>query len=152
MRVLRTPSESKDLPIVMRLGVTTWRVLLALLGARRPLGPRSLARMLDLSSHSVALYHLEKLIDEGLVEKTSDGDYRVRPDAQLDFLDEFLYVGYHVVPRVVLYASFVTGLVLAFVVLGLADFSAQTMFVFLIGISASVFLWSEVYRQWRRLP
>ncbi|MHA1780267.1 MAG: MarR family transcriptional regulator, partial [Candidatus Thorarchaeota archaeon] len=74
-------SDSEQLPLVLQLGTTTWRVLLMLLGHRGPAGPRDIARHLNLSSHSVAVYHLDKLMDHDLVERNPDGEYQICPDA-----------------------------------------------------------------------
>ncbi len=150
MRLRKTTKED-DLPIVLQLSSTTWRVLITLLGQRGPTGPREIARRLNMSSHSVAVYHLDKLIENGLVEKTPDGEYQVRSDADLGFLDNFLYVGYKVIPRNVVYASFITGLVIFYVALGVVDYSLHSVFALTIGISAMVFLWAEVFRMWKSL-
>ncbi len=148
---LRRSGDADDLPLVLKLGTTTWRVLIWLLGNRGPAGPRDIARRLDLSSHSVAVYHLDKLIEHGLVERTPDGEYQVNPNADLGFLDNFLYVGYKAIPRNIVYASFITGLVVFYVVLGVVDYSVHSVFALTIGISAMVFFWAEVFRMWRGL-
>ncbi|MCF2138202.1 MAG: MarR family transcriptional regulator [Candidatus Thorarchaeota archaeon] len=144
-------SEGEQLPLVLQLGPTTWRVLIMLLGNRGPVGPRDIARQLNLSSHSVAIYHLDKLIDYNLVERTLDGEYQIWPEANLGFLNNYIYVGYRAIPRNVIYASFITGLVLLYLVLGVVDYSVHSVFALTIGISAMVFLWTEVYRLWRGL-
>ncbi len=140
--------DNDGLPLVMELGPTTWKVLISLLAVKRPTGPREIARRLGLSSHSVAIYHLEKLVSLKIVEKNTAGDYQLRPDADLGFLDNFLYVKQKVFPRVLFYAVVVTGLVLFYSFVVGFSYSIDSVFALTIGIIAMVFFWAEVYRVW----
>lgn len=141
--------KRKKIPIIFELGATTWRVLISLLTLREPIGPRELSRFLKMSSPSVALYHLEKLNSHNLIEKTSHGEYQVRKEADLSFLDNFLFLRHRVVPRITVYASFITGLVLVYLSLVAPDYGLHNIFALIIGVSASVFLWAEVHRMWK---
>ncbi|MGQ4870890.1 MAG: helix-turn-helix domain-containing protein [Candidatus Thorarchaeota archaeon] len=152
MNRAKTKKHEDPLPLVMKLGPTTWKTLLALLGQRQPMGPRELARLLGLSSHTVALYHLNKLADHGLVEKTPDGDYVVSSEADLGFLADFLYVGFRAIPRNAFYAVFVTTLFVVYLLFVGVDYSAHSLFAVAIGFSATTFLWERVFDLWRRLP
>ncbi len=139
------------MPLALRLGPTTWRVLIALLSRHRPCGPRELARVLGLSSHSVAIYHLEKLVGHGVVEKTPDGEYTIREDADLDVLDNYLFFQSWAIPRVATYAAFVTGLFLTYLVGVGISYTVDSGYALAIGISATLLLWAEAYRQWQGL-
>ncbi|MFW9968248.1 MAG: hypothetical protein ACFFEA_13920 [Candidatus Thorarchaeota archaeon] len=143
--------KEKDLPLVFELGPTTWRLLITLLSLRRPTGPRELAKRMQLSSHTVALYHLGRLQEHDIVEKTLDGDYQVREDADLGFLDNFLYLQYRILPRTMVYAVFVTGLLIFYTLFTAFDFSVHNVFALVLGVSGSVFLWAETYRIQRGL-
>ena len=57
---------------------TTLRVYVALVNQDKPVGPRELTRLANLSSPSVAYRQLQKLEELGLVEKTPYGDYTVK--------------------------------------------------------------------------
>ena len=118
---------------------------------REPLGPREIARRLGMSSHTVDLYHLEKLQKHEIVEKTSNDEYFVSPDADLGFLDNFFYVRFKVIPRVLVYAVLVTSLLGFYSIFVGFDYSVHRVFALTIGLVSSIFLWAEVYRLWSGL-
>lgn len=122
-----------------------------LLSIRRPLGPRELSKRLNLSSPSVGLYHLEKLTQQKLVLKTADGDYTVNPDADLGFLENYLFFEHGAIPRMTFYASFVTGLLIIYIATTPFDFGAHNVFALAIGMTALTFLWMEVRRHYNAL-
>jgi hypothetical protein len=148
---MNPPAQNDDLPLVLELGATTWRVLVALLAVKQPISARGVARRLGMSSHTVAIYHLEKLQSHNIIEKNVDGEYLVRPDADLGFLDNFLYVKHKIIPRVLFYAVVVTGLVVFYTLFVRFDYSVHSVFVLTIGIISMVFFWAEVYRIWSGL-
>ncbi|MFX1561614.1 MAG: hypothetical protein ACFFBL_13575 [Promethearchaeota archaeon] len=138
--------RTKHLPIVFQLGETTWKVFIVLLSLRRPIGPRELSKRLKLSSPSVGLYHLDKLVKQNLSLKTGDGDYIVNPDADLGFLENYLFFEHGAIPRMTFYASFVTGLLIIYLLTTPFDFGTHNVFALAIGMSASAFFWMEVSR------
>jgi hypothetical protein len=138
--------RTKTLPIVFQLGETTWKVFMVLLSIRRAIGPRELSKRLNLSSPSVGLYHLNKLTEQKLTLKTTDGDYIVNPDADLGFLENYLFFEHGAIPRMTFYASFVTGLLVIYLLTTPFDFGAHNVFALAIGMSATAFLWMEVSR------
>jgi predicted transcriptional regulator len=148
---MSSPAQNDDLPLVFELGATTWRVLVALLAVKRPIGARDVARRLGMSSHTVAIYHLEKLQSYNIIERNMDGKYLVRSDADLGFLDNFLYVKHKIIPRILFYAVVVTGLVVFYSLFVGFDYSVHGVFALTIGIISMVFFWAEVYRIWSGL-
>jgi hypothetical protein len=143
--------RTKSLPIVFQLGETTWKVFMVLLSIRKPIGPRELSKRLNLSSPSVGLYHLNKLTEHKLVLKTTDGEYIVDPDADLGFLENYLFFEHGAIPRMTFYASFVTGLLIIYILTTPFDFGAHNVFALAIGMSASTFLWMEVSRHYKSI-
>ncbi|MGY5856234.1 MAG: hypothetical protein RTS72_06510 [Candidatus Thorarchaeota archaeon] len=143
--------RTKSLPIVFQLGETTWKVFMVLLSIRRSIGPRELSKRLNLSSPSVGLYHLNKLTEQNLTLKTTDGDYIVNPDADLGFLENYLFFEHGAIPRITFYASFVTGLLIIYLLTTPFDFGAHNVFALAIGMSASAFLWMEVSRHYNAM-
>ena len=141
----------ENLPLVLELGPTTWRVLVSLLAAKVPLSAREVGRRLGMSSHTVAIYHLEKLEAHRIVEKNADGAYLVRAEADLGFLDNFLYVKHKVIPRVLFYAVVVTGLLFIYGFFVGFDYSIHSVFAITIGLISAIFFWAEVYRIWSGL-
>ena len=67
-------------------------------------GPRDIQRKLKFSSPSLAVYHLDKLTEFGLVEKAM-GEYRLTKVVDVGVLKQFTRFGGFILPRHVLYAS-----------------------------------------------
>jgi hypothetical protein len=77
--------------------------------ADKPLGPRELVRLADLSSPSVAHWHLQKLESAGLICKNSYGEYIVKEKVGIS---GYFWVGKILVPRLIFYAFFFAGILL----------------------------------------
>jgi DNA-binding transcriptional ArsR family regulator len=105
--------ESKEV-----LKGTTFEVYRFLLKNGKPVGIRELQRALNLSSPSVATYHLSKLEDAGLIRR-KDGNYVVAKY----LLDHSVKVSHFLIPRYFFYAFF------AWVVLVLELTLMKPMFV-----------------------
>ncbi|MFW9918395.1 MAG: hypothetical protein ACFFED_02260 [Candidatus Thorarchaeota archaeon] len=150
---MTSKDQTKDekLPLVLELNATTWRVLIGMLTLRRAVGPGELTKHLGLSSPGQCMYHLNKLMEEDIIEKNTLGEYTVRPDANLDFLDNFLFLKNKVVPRTILYAIFVSSLLALYILFVPFEFGIHNVFALLLGISGAGFLWAEVYRIWNGL-
>jgi len=144
-------ARNDKLPLVLELGPTTWRVLVTLLAAKAPISAREVGRKLGMSSHTVAIYHLEKLESLDIVEKNMEGHYLVNASADLGFLDNFLYVKHKVIPRVLFYAVVVTGLLVFYLVFAGIDYSLHSLFALTIGTISAIFFWAEVFRIWSGL-
>ena len=84
---------------------TSLDVYRLLLKTNKPLGIREIQRALDLSSPSVAQYHLSKLENVGLL-KRENGNYVVNR-----FISEnYVKISHFFVPRFVFYCFFSTGI------------------------------------------
>src|SRR6267143_2803103 len=71
-------AEEREKIIESELKGVTLRVYWHILGSKKQVvGVRPVQRALGLSSPSVALHHLEKLKDLGLLEKDSTGEYHL---------------------------------------------------------------------------
>ena len=86
---------------------TTFNVYLYVLKENKPMGPRDVMRSANLSSPSVAYRHLQKLEDLGLLEKNEKGRYIIKEKAKIS---GYLWVGRTLVPRLIFYSLFFTGL------------------------------------------
>jgi DNA-binding transcriptional ArsR family regulator len=89
------------------LGRVALRIYLKLLESEVPLGVRELARDLNIPVSTVH-YNLRKLEELGVISRSSDG-YVV---SRLIPLDGFVVVRKKLVPRLVIYALFFTGITL----------------------------------------
>ncbi|MCW4009071.1 MAG: hypothetical protein NWF05_00415 [Candidatus Bathyarchaeota archaeon] len=72
----------------------------------KPVGPREVMRGANLSSPSVAYWHLQKLEANGLLEKNTYGEYVVKEKVGIS---GHLWVGRNLVPRMMCYSLFFMG-------------------------------------------
>ena len=99
---------------------TTLKVYVALVNENKPLGPRELTRIANLSSPSVAYRQLQRLEELELVEKTSYGDYVVK---QRQGVKGYFLVGGKLFPRFVFYSFFFAGIRSMEVLIAVARYS-----------------------------
>jgi hypothetical protein len=69
----------------------------------KPVGPREVMRGANLSSPSVAYWHLQKLEAQGLLEKNDYGEYVVKQKVNIS---GHLWIGRNLVPRLMCYSLF----------------------------------------------
>ncbi|MFX0114319.1 MAG: hypothetical protein ACFFB3_07215 [Candidatus Hodarchaeota archaeon] len=100
------PPLSEEGRLALTIRGTTLMVYYLLLRNSAALGTRQVARHLGFSSPSLAQYHLQRLEDEGLIQKTADGKYYVAKPILFGPLKHFLQVGRVYIPR-----SILTGVV-----------------------------------------
>ena len=128
-----------------------WYVLNA---SGKIVGVREVQRALGFSSPTLALYHLDKLRELGLVAKDS-GEYRLVKEVKVDILKQFMKVGRIFVPRFAAYAVFFTVLSVYYV-LFLASEGALDSIVAFFGLAfggvASAIFWVETVKTWRQRP
>ncbi len=128
-----------------------WYVLNA---SGKIVGVREVQRALGFSSPTLALYHLDKLRELGLVAKDS-GEYRLLKEVKVDILKQFIKVGRIFVPRFAAYAVFFTVL-LAYYVSFLATQGALDSIVSFFGLifggAGAVIFWFETVKTWKQRP
>lgn len=73
----------------------------------KPVGPREVMRGVNLSSPSVAYWHLQKLEACGLIEKNAYGEYVVKEKVNIS---GHVWVGRNLVPRLLCYSLFFVGI------------------------------------------
>lgn len=117
---------------------------------KQTVGVREVQRALNFSSPTLALYHLDKLKDLGLVSKES-GEYRLIKEVKVDVLKQFLKLGRVFVPRFALYAVLFSAL-FVYYVLVLPDLTLYTFFGLLFGALGSAIFWFETWKAWRQQP
>jgi hypothetical protein len=119
---------------------TTLRIYVILVKHDKPLGPREVMRLANLSSPSVAYRQLQKLEDLGLVEKDQFGEYtlRQRQSVKGHF---WIYIGRKLFPRLFFYSFFFLGILSVETVIGIARFLVgeplQYEFALLISVTAT---------------
>ena len=88
---------------------TTLNVYSCMVREGKPMGPRETMRLADLSSPSVAYWHLQKLEALGLIAKNQYGEYFVKEKVNIS---GHLWVGKTLVPRLIFYAFFFVGILI----------------------------------------
>lgn len=141
-----------SMDVEAKLKGTTLLVYWHLLKTGSTVSVRRLQRELDLSSPSVALYHLEKLVNLGLVEKNFRGDYELKQTVGVGVLKSFVRVSGFMVPRYLFYTAYFLTLLIVFITQYAYPLSFQGFFTLLIGFSAAGITAYETVRQWRLKP
>ncbi len=104
----------------------------------KPVGPRDVMKGANLSSPSVAYRHLQKLEDEGYLQKNEYGEYTLKRKAHLK---GHVWLGRHLIPKMWLYAlAFLSIFVVELFIL-VIHFPVETeefkvFFLLLMGITA----------------
>ena len=110
---------------------------------------RETQRALSMSSPSIALYHLEKLRELGVVEKDSGGDYFLKQQVQIGSLKSFLKVGHLILPRYLFYAIFLTTAVVVYSVGSVLQTGTVDPAGVVLGASGAGISWYECLRMWK---
>ncbi len=111
-------------------------------------GVRETQRALGFSSPALALYHLDKLVDLGLVEK-KQGEYRLLKKVDVGILRQFIRLGTLVLPRYLLYAMLFSTL-LIFYSTQVKVLNFYSVFALVFGVLSTSIMWYETFRIWRR--
>ena len=113
-------------------------------------GARETQRALKFSSPALAVYHLDKLTELGLAEKTN-GEYRLVKAVNVGVLKQFVRFGALMLPRHFLYATMFTTL-LIFYVTQFTSVNFYSTFALVLGLLATALMWYETLRAWRQKP
>lgn len=118
----------------------------------RPFGAREIQRKVGLSSSSLALHHLNKLIELGLVKTNRDGQYLLATKIRPGILSLFVGTGILFMPRFAFYAIFMTGLLISsLIALPFPTDTVGVLYIFTLIFCTLVF-WLETCRIWRLQP
>lgn len=113
-------------------------------------GARETQRALKFSSPALAVYHLDKLAELGLAEKT-DGEYRLVKAVNVGVLKQFVRFGALMLPRHFLYATMFTTLLIFYLTqFNRVDF--YSTFALILGLLATGIMWYETLKAWRQKP
>ncbi len=113
---------------------------------------REIQRKTGISSSSLALHHLNKLIELGLVKKDIHGEYSVARKINLGILSLFSGKGKIFVPRFVFYAAFSSGLLLSSIYLFYYRLNTASVLLISSLLVFSIIFWVETLRIWRNQP
>ena len=124
------------------------KIYVALANQDKPLGPREITRVVQLSSPSVAYRNLQKLEELGLIEKDAFGEYTVK---QRQKVKGHFWLGDRLFARPLFYAFFFIGLLSVEVsiaimkIIGNSQFSYDFILLIVVtSISTGLFLFEGI--------
>lgn len=113
-------------------------------------GVREVQRALGFSSPALASYHMEKLVELGLVSKEA-GTYKLVREVKVEVLRNFTKIGFLLLPRNIFYAALFTGL-LGYYIFALKEINFYSLFGLLFASLATGIFWYETLRNWSQQP
>jgi hypothetical protein len=123
-----------------------------LLRSDKTFSAREIQRQTGISSSSLALHHLNKLIELGLVKKNVHGEYTVARKIDIGILSLFFGKGKTFIPRFAFYATFSTGLLLSSILLFYYRLNTASVLLISSLLCFSIIFWIETWRIWRKQP
>lgn len=115
-------------------------------------GVREVQRTLGFSSPSIAVHHLEKLQDLGLIRKKGTGEYVLEEEVKVGILRLFTRMGRFLVPRYLFYSVLFSTMLTAYLTLCILGQIAPSFYAVMFGFIAVVIFWVETVRVWRAKP
>ena len=115
-------------------------------------GVREIQRSLGFSSPSIAVHHLNKLMDLGLAKKTKTGEYVLVQEVKVGILRFFARIGRFLIPRYLFYSVFFTTALVLYILLYAQTLCIHNFFALVFGGLASTILWIETFRIMKEKP
>ncbi|MCW3986421.1 MAG: hypothetical protein NWE91_08470 [Candidatus Bathyarchaeota archaeon] len=115
-------------------------------------GVREIQRSLHFSSPSIAVHHLGKLQDIGLVTKNRTGEYVLKEEVKVGLLRFFTRVGRFLVPRYLFYSVWLNTMLITYLLFYGLTGSVHNFFALAFGVIGCSVLWFETIRLWREKP
>jgi len=115
-------------------------------------GVREVQRALSFSSPSIAVHHLGKLQDLGLVRKKRTGEYVLEEEVKVGILRFFTHIGRFLVPRYLFYSVLFSTMLAAYLTLCTLGWIAPSFYAIVFGSIAVIIFWLETIRLWRAKP
>lgn len=149
----KTPHESDSVFLESALKGKTLLVYWFLLQqSTHTVGIRQVQRALGFSSPSIAVHHLGKLEDLGLVRKKMTGEYVLEEEVKVGILRFFTRMGRFLVPRYLFYSVLFSTMLTAYLTLCTFGQIAPRFYTVMFGLIASLIFWVETVRLWRAKP
>jgi predicted DNA-binding transcriptional regulator len=115
-------------------------------------GVREVQRALGFSSPSIAVHHLQKLLDLGLVDKKGTGEYVLEEEVKVGILRFFTRMGRFLVPRYLFYSVLFTTMLSVYLILCYIGQVMPSFYAVIFGGIALLVFWVEAVRLWRARP
>jgi hypothetical protein len=115
-------------------------------------GVREVQRSLNFSSPSIAVHHLQKLENLGLIEKKGTGEYVLEEEVKVGILRFFTRMGSFLVPRYLFYSVLFTTMLATYLIVGFIAQVLPSFYALAFGMIALIIFWIETIRLWRARP
>jgi len=115
-------------------------------------GARAVQRALGFSSPSTAVFHLERLVEMGLVKKARDGRYEVIQYRKFGLMTRFLHFGSWWIPKHLAYAIVTTTIIFVVLLLLFPIFGWLTTLTLIPSALSAFIQWYEALTLLRRRP
>ena len=115
-------------------------------------GVREVQRALKFSSPSIAVHHLQKLQNLGLVQKRGTGEYVLEEEVKVGILRLFTRMGRFFVPRYLFYSVLFSTMMATYLTLSIVGQVAPSFYALTFGLIATLIFWIETFRLWRARP
>lgn len=147
--------EKDELQAFGELKGNTLLVYLYLVRNPNPVGAREVQRNLDFSSPTLAVYHLEKLCNLGLVHKNADG-YVLAKEVKIGALSQVIKFGSFILPRYIFYTAFFSILLLCYVAFlwtsSSLELTIHSSYAILVSLAIISVMLYECIRIWKQRP
>ena len=117
-----------------------------------PAGVREVMRALKFSSPSSATYHLEKLMNLGLIDKNNIGTYYIVKRVEISLFKAFIIVRGHAIPKQLFYALATSLYILVFLFFFSHIMNLAAIIALLPGVVGCAIFWYETVMLWRQKP
>jgi hypothetical protein len=115
-------------------------------------GVREVQRSLNFSSPSIAVHHLQKLENLGLIEKKGTGEYVLKEEVKVGILRFFTRMGSFLVPRYLFYSVLFTTMLSTYLIVSFIAQVLPSFYTLAFGVIALIIFWIETIRLWRARP
>jgi hypothetical protein len=115
-------------------------------------GVREVQRSLNFSSPSIAVHHLQKLENLGLIEKKGTGEYVLEEEVKVGILRFFMRMGSFLVPRYLFYSVLFTTMLATYLIISYVAQVVPSFYALAFGLLALLIFWVETIRLWRARP
>ena len=111
---------------------------------------RDVQRGADLSTPSLASYHLNRLIEASYVKQDGEGKYAAVMEATSDILSGYSKIGTTIVPQLLFFTVLFTIITVFFSYQALS-IPSFTVYLIAAALAMVLLLWYETIRLWRKL-
>lgn len=115
-------------------------------------GVREVQRSLNFSSPSIAVHHLQKLENLGLIVKKGTGEYVLEEEVKVGILRFFTRMGSFLVPRYLFYSVLFTTMLATYLIVSFIAQVLPSFYALAFGVIALIIFWIETIRLWRARP